>query len=60
MRIRIIFKLRNKGATLPFQHQHLLLNLVENMLKDKLKAYAASIGYKDIRGEKSKLKSEEE
>lgn len=35
MRIRIIFKLRNKGATLPFQHQHLLLNLVENMLKDK-------------------------
>lgn len=35
MRIRIIFKLRNKGATLPFQHQHLLLNFVENMLKNK-------------------------
>ena len=35
MRIRIIFKLRNKGATLPFQHQHLLTNLVENMMKTK-------------------------
>ncbi len=31
-----------------------------NMLKEKLKAYAASIGYKDIRGEKSKLNKEEE
>jgi RNA polymerase sigma-70 factor (ECF subfamily) len=31
-----------------------------NMLKEKLKAYASSIGYKDVRGEKSKHKSEEE
>jgi len=31
-----------------------------NMLKDKLKAYAASIGYKDVRGEKSKQSDEEE
>ncbi len=31
-----------------------------NMLKDKLKAYAASIGYKDVRGEKSKQSNEEE
>jgi RNA polymerase sigma factor (sigma-70 family) len=31
-----------------------------NMLKDKLKSYASSKGYKDIRGEKSKLSNEEE
>ena len=36
MRIRIIFRLRNKGAYLPFQHQHLLLNLVESTLHEKL------------------------
>jgi CRISPR-associated endoribonuclease Cas6 len=32
VRIRIIFRLRNKGATLPFQHQHLLHKLVEQLL----------------------------
>lgn len=31
-----------------------------NMLKEKLKAYASSIGYKDMRGEKSKHSNEEE
>ncbi len=31
-----------------------------NMLKEKLKSYASSIGYKDIRGEKMKSKNEEE
>ncbi len=35
MRIRIIFKLRNKGATLPFQHQHLLFNLIDMMMSNK-------------------------
>lgn len=31
-----------------------------NMLKDKLKNYAATIGYKDVRGEKSKTNAEDE
>ncbi len=31
-----------------------------NMLKEKLKTYASSIGYKDFRGERSKLNNEEE
>jgi hypothetical protein len=30
------------------------------MLKDKLKTYAASKGYKDIRGEKSKVNNEDQ
>lgn len=35
MRIRIIFKLRNKGAILPFQHQHLLLSFIEKLMQGK-------------------------
>jgi CRISPR-associated endoribonuclease Cas6 len=35
VRIRIIFKLRNKGATLPFQHQHLILGFIEKLMQDK-------------------------
>ena len=32
MRIRIIFKLKNKGALLPFQHQHLLAATIEEII----------------------------
>lgn len=32
MRARIIFKLRNKGAVLPFHHQHILASLIRNLL----------------------------
>ncbi len=32
MRVRVIFKLRNKGATLPFHHQHILSTLIGNLL----------------------------
>lgn len=34
MRIRIIFRLRNKGTTLPFHHQHILTTLVASLLAD--------------------------
>ena len=35
MRVRIIFKLRNKGVSLPFHHQHLLTEFVTKMLSGK-------------------------
>lgn len=34
MRVRIIFKLRNKGAVLPFHHQHILATLIGDILSD--------------------------
>jgi len=34
LRIRIIFKLQNKGVTLPFHHQHLLTALIGDLLAD--------------------------
>ncbi|TAH20310.1 MAG: CRISPR-associated endoribonuclease Cas6 [Cytophagales bacterium] len=32
MRVRIIFKLQNKGVTLPFHHQHILTALINDLL----------------------------
>jgi CRISPR-associated endoribonuclease Cas6 len=34
LRVRVIFKLRNKGATLPFHHQHILTTLIAELLAD--------------------------
>ncbi|MCS6968557.1 MAG: CRISPR-associated endoribonuclease Cas6 [Cytophagales bacterium] len=34
LRVRIIFKLRNKGGILPFHHQHLLASMVSDLTSD--------------------------
>ncbi len=34
MRTRLVFKLKNKGAYVPFHHQHLLTHLVSELRKD--------------------------
>jgi CRISPR-associated endoribonuclease Cas6 len=34
LRARIIFRLRNKGAVLPFHHQHILTALIQDFTKD--------------------------
>jgi CRISPR-associated endoribonuclease Cas6 len=34
MRVRVIFELKNKGEVLPFHHQHILTEFVNDILKD--------------------------
>jgi CRISPR-associated endoribonuclease Cas6 len=34
MRVRIVFSLRNKGAIVPFHHQHLLTQLINDVLSE--------------------------
>jgi CRISPR-associated endoribonuclease Cas6 len=52
VRIRIIFRLRNKGATLPFQHQHLLAELINRLLYNKPAAIRQTFyNYSGIKGQ---------
>ncbi|MFT6828816.1 MAG: CRISPR-associated endoribonuclease Cas6, partial [Roseivirga sp.] len=32
MRVRIIFKLKNRGAVLPFHHQHILAQFIKGVI----------------------------
>lgn len=43
MRVRVIFRLKNRGANLPFHHQYILANFISNIIQnsneEKFKAY---------------------
>ncbi|MDH5382564.1 MAG: CRISPR-associated protein Cas6, partial [Cyclobacteriaceae bacterium] len=46
MRVRIIFKLKNRGGVLPFHHQHLLAQLIKGMIiKGGAEEYASFLDY---------------
>lgn len=34
MRVRVTFKVKNRGASIPFHHQHLISSFIKEKLKD--------------------------
>lgn len=34
MRVRVIFQLKNRGAAVPFHHQHLISDIIDGLIKD--------------------------
>lgn len=51
MRVRIVFVLKNKGAMVPFHHQHLLYQLVDGLLPHQGQVNYAVYNFSGLKGQ---------
>jgi CRISPR-associated endoribonuclease Cas6 len=51
MRVRVVFVLKNKGAMVPFHHQHLLYQLVEDLLPNYSQVNLSIHNFSGLKGQ---------